>query len=539
MPFGHAARFEAPIDFEEKYKTDVLEAKYFGHACMQVGGMANETYGSEDCLFANIWRPANAPVDAKLPVLCFIYGGSWQFGEPEPYNGSALASQHGIIYASIAYRTGPIGFMAFETDVAQGETTGNWGMLDMQSGLRWLKREVGYFGGDPERITIHGQSSGGQAVELHYVMPASKGLLQGIISESGGLGARDMQTSLNSTQHLAAAIGCDQDDPHQLKLCVQKIPAINITGLTYNFSFGPVVDKVTIIEDPFLSLSTGRINRVAVIMGAQTNDSNKELLKDYEDEFGILLPLTARAFKQHVAQEVNATFVDEVLALYPATEGIPFIGSVKNVHTLGSIQTDRMLCGARRRLSLVNKVMPGKAWMYRFNYWYQSNPNCTAEANYHPAWQGAIHEDETTFVMGQPIFMFDGSCCGVYGDHTTAEGCPPKDECTSCYAPQLFGDDGYHAYFNEKEFAFSQTVGRFWTNFVSSQNPNRRTDKGFNTSGMTWPAAPTDGGNLTSNIVLDGNIAGPTQFAQTEHTLYDNPAICNLWDRVEAAKTLM
>ena len=228
-------------------------------------------------------------------------------------------------------------------------------MLDMQSGLRWLKREVvtlhatilpapstnvctqvGFFGGDPDRITIHGQSSGGQAVELHYVMPGSKGLLQGIISESGGLGAGSIESGLKSSKALASAIGCDKSDPHevsgervavallfpalhpvahvsralsQLKSCVQKSPALYITSLTYNFSFSPVVDnvralhlrprtthivtcnqpacmQVTITEDPDRSLAAGRINPVAVIMGAQTNDSNKELLADYEDAYG-------------------------------------------------------------------------------------------------------------------------------------------------------------------------------------------------------------------------------------------------------------
>ena len=62
---------------------------------------------------------------------------------------------------------------------------------------------------------------------------------------------------------------------------------------------------------------------------------------------------------------------------------------------------------------------------------YQSNPECKAEANYHPAWKGAIHEDETTFVMGQPIFMFDGSCCGVFGDHVTVSVATPTDRMPS------------------------------------------------------------------------------------------------------------
>ena len=108
------------------------------------------------------------------------------------------------------------------------------------------------------------------------------------------------------------------------------------------------------------------------------------------------------------------------------------------------------------------------------------------------------------------------------------EGCPPMAECTSCYAPQLFGDDGYHVYFNPKEFAFARTIGRLWTNFASSQNPNLRVDDGYYSNVTIWPSAPPDGGNLTVNLVLDANIAGPTPYANTEHTLYEVPAICDL-----------
>ena len=123
--------------------------------------------------------------------------------------------------------------------------------------------------------------------------------------------------------------------------------------------------------------------------------------------------------------------------------------------------------------------------------------------------------------------------CSLSPRHTVGacaqdEGCPTQDECTQCYAPQLFGDKGYHVYFNETEFEFALTVGRFWTNFVSSQNPNMRADKGFAFNGSTWPSAPADGGALRSNIVLDGSIRGPKPFAKTEHTLYGNPAICDL-----------
>jgi len=534
MPFGHANRYEAPVDFKGKYKNSFLETKYFGHACMQVGNDPSKTYGSEDCLYANIWKPSNATADSKLPVLCFINGGSWEFGEPEPYNGSALAYQHGVIYASIAYRTGPIGFAAFEADSKQGNTTGNWGMMDMQSGLRWLKREVANFGGDPDRITIHGQSSGGQAVELHYVMPDSAGLLKGIISESGGLGAGSLEEGISNTKQMGAAIKCPTDDPVKLKECLQKVPPIYITYQTYNIRFGPTVDHIIIPKNPESLLAEGKINDVAVIFGAQTNDSNREMLPDYvDDNTGRLIPMNASTYIKHVESEYGASASKKILAFYPPDEKAG--GSIQNLFSIGSMSSDSMLCSTKVHASMFDHVKPGKAFMYRFNYWYQSNPECLAEANYHPPYmQGSVHEDETSFVMGQTIFMFDGSCCGVFGDHVTDEGCPLKDECTSCYQPEKFGKHStnpYHAYFNDKEFEFSKIMGQFWTNFASSQNPNVRSDEGYQNSGDAWPQS---NGTVTHNIVLDADLPAP--YSKSEFGIYDNPAVCRLWTGVFASE---
>ena len=156
----------------------------WGHACLQVLS-EKATYGSEDCLKANVWQPraqagstegapdsaaAAAAAAAPLkPVMVFIYGGSNQFGEAEPYNMSGIAAYHDAVCVNFNYRTGPIGWMAFEEDAEKKSSTGNWGILDIQSALRWVQREVHNFGGDGSRVAIHGQSSGGGLVELQYV----------------------------------------------------------------------------------------------------------------------------------------------------------------------------------------------------------------------------------------------------------------------------------------------------------------------------------------------------------------------------------
>eukprot|EP01062_Namystynia_karyoxenos_P052432 TRINITY_DN4199_c5_g1_i1.p1 TRINITY_DN4199_c5_g1~~TRINITY_DN4199_c5_g1_i1.p1 ORF type:complete len:575 (+),score=224.82 TRINITY_DN4199_c5_g1_i1:87-1727(+) len=504
IPFGSAKRFEPPALFTGQYPQQPLLATDFGPACMQVGNSPTETYGSEDCLYANVWQPAGAKAGDKLPVVVFIYGGSNQFGETEAYNGSAMAARHNVLWVSIAYRTGPIGWMAFEEDQKAGRPTGVYGLLDQQLGLRWVQQEIHFFGGDPSTAIIHGQSSGAMCVELHMVMPGSKGLIRGLVSESGGLGASPLQQGIATSEKMGKIANCSSDA--SLKACLQKVDPLVLTSQTYTFGWGPHVDGVTIPADPVQLLSEGHINELSVMMGAQTNDSNKGLVER---------KVTVKEYEASLLALVGRDNLPAALKLYPADAG----NLVQNVHTLGSASSDEMLCGIRRRVSQVNKVVPGRAFMYRFNYWYQSNPKCTADPNWHDNTTGPRHEDEVTFVMGQPIFMFDGSCCGKWGARLTREPCPQLPSCVDCYDPQL--GEGYHAYFSDKEWAFSQLVGGFWADLARHGTPN-----GANSTAFPVFARGED---VTRNIVMDADIPG--QHKQ-EGTLYDNPDYCALWDAV-------
>mmetsp|Transcript_14921 Transcript_14921/g.42880 ORF Transcript_14921/g.42880 Transcript_14921/m.42880 type:complete len:580 (+) Transcript_14921:66-1805(+) len=526
IPFAEPTRrFEPPEDLHRPYSSNLLQATDFGFACLQVGDTTDMVYGSEDCLYANVWQPAGTKPGANLPVLVFIYGGSNQFGEPEPYNGSAMAVRQGVVYVSIAYRTGPIGWMAFEEDRAAGRSTGNFGLLDTQSGLRWVQREIRSFGGDPSKVAIHGQSSGAMLVELHLVMPGSRGLLSGLVSESGGLGASALQVGIQAGKAIGKQLNCGDG---ALKACLQAAPALALTNQTYSFPWGPHVDGVTVPADPLQMLRQGRINPVSVIMGAQTNDTFRELSKQFVGPDGHLRPLAEADYFKMVFAQVGPQHIKEALALYPADSA----DLVRNVQRLGSIGSDRMLCGIRQRLSLVNKVHPGHAYMYRFNWWYKSNSECSAEPNYHSPEIGAVHEDEVTFVMGQPIFMQQGSCCGKWGPKLAREPCAQAPECVACWRPD-FGE-GYRAYFNEQEWNFSAIVSGFWAAFAATGTPNGRWRDAAGTQTAKWPEFP-QGGAVTHNIVLDADLPG---MSAIEQTLYDDPSICSFWDRVGAAPAL-
>jgi para-nitrobenzyl esterase len=160
-------------------------AKNFPAPCPQMQ-LAPGPQPSEDCLGLNVWTPARSPQE-KLPVMVWIHGGGFIIGASSQsvYDGEPLASQ-GVVLVTLNYRLGIFGFLAhpgLSKESPRG-VSGNYGMLDMIAGLEWVKRNIGAFGGDPQNVTIFGESAGGTAVCLLMVAPQAKGLFQRVISES-------------------------------------------------------------------------------------------------------------------------------------------------------------------------------------------------------------------------------------------------------------------------------------------------------------------------------------------------------------------
>lgn len=458
---------------------------------------------------------------------------------------SGLSAFHDTVTVNFNYRTGPIGWMAFAEDVAAKKSTGNWGILDIQSALRWVHREIAAFGGDPEHVAIHGQSSGGGLIELQYVAPDSNNLFRSAISESGGLGATNITAALANTKRMAKSVGCHDAD--NIKECMLKLPALSITSLTYEGEWGPTTDGVTFPMDPNEMLAAGHVNNCTVILGAQTNDSNLFLFRGFtkgdmpqpnDDPTGDLKNLSAVAYAIAVEAMTGRAYLEDALALYPPTTH----KSVENVHQLGRVSSDsvqtplrrllypavdkpclpQMLCSARQRALAFNKAHAGRAFMYRFNYWYQSNRRCTAVPNYHRDYMGAVHQDEVTFVMGQPNFMEDGSCCGRWGLSEGAEGCAKEERCTACYDTEL--GEGYKAYFDEKEWAFTRMIGSYWTNSASG-SPNDPVMAAL----PEWPG-------ITGGVaVMDADVS-PGMVVET--SVNGDSRICELWDKINGAKVV-
>ncbi|OJD40744.1 carboxylesterase [Diplodia corticola] len=171
--------------------------------CPQMSGGEGSVSGDEDCLFLNIYTPANFTTTSNYPVYFWIYGGRYSGGSASAltYEGSGLAAQ-GVVVVTVNYRLGALGFLAHPNLTADaGIPSGNWGFHDQIAALHWTNENIQNFGGNPSQITIGGQSAGAGSALTHVYSPLSAGLFQGAIAESGARDPHDPLTGSLASSH--------------------------------------------------------------------------------------------------------------------------------------------------------------------------------------------------------------------------------------------------------------------------------------------------------------------------------------------------
>ena len=202
------------------------EAATYGHDCMQVPFPSDAaplgTPPDEDCLYANVWRPANAK--GKLPVVFWIYGGGFVNGgaSPPTYSGAGLARQ-GVLFVSANYRVGRFGTFAHPALTKADEDhglLGNYGYMDQLAALKWVQKNIAAFGGDPDNVTIIGESAGGMSVHVLVTSPMTKGLFKKAVvmsgGDGGGMGGADLASVEKIGADFAKSKGIAADDPQAL-----------------------------------------------------------------------------------------------------------------------------------------------------------------------------------------------------------------------------------------------------------------------------------------------------------------------------------
>ena len=193
------------------YDEELNEKKYFYYNEFRKG----ETYTySEDCLFLNIFTPEDAKEGDNLPVLIYIHGGGFTggCGHEKHFDGPVWPAQ-GIIGVTINYRLGPMGFVCLPELAEEAGYTGNYGLMDQMTAIQWVKNNINSFGGNPENITIMGQSAGAASVQMQCQSPLTDGLFQKAVMSSGcGLGGMmtgKMETMLSFWQEVMKRAGCE------------------------------------------------------------------------------------------------------------------------------------------------------------------------------------------------------------------------------------------------------------------------------------------------------------------------------------------
>ncbi len=405
----------------------------YAPACMQIP-VVEPSLGldavkvSEDCLYLNVWTPAKSSRE-RLPVMVWIYGGGFTIGATSmtQYDGVNLAKK-GVVYVSVAYRLGPLGFLADpELSKQQGGHSGNYGLLDQIAGLKWVKRNIAAFGGNPNKVTIFGESAGGISVSMLCASPLAKGLFQGAISESGGSFApahadhdagENVPTLAQAEKTGAAFIA---------KLGVSSVAAarkLSAADIYKHVGGGlggwwPNFDGYVLLGDQYKLYEEGKYNNTPILVGTNA------------DEGALFVASTTMQKYKEGVEAGYGQYARNILAVYPDNS------PKQALHSARDLARDINFAWATWSWARLQNSSGGdKTFVYYFNH----RPNYPHLPRF-KSW-GPAHGSEISF---------------VFGNFTKGMPATPEDK------------------------KVSAQVSSYWVNFAKYGNPN---GKGL----PNWPA---------------------------------------------------
>lgn len=424
--------------------TEPREFVAFGPACPQPN--ADEEL-SEDCLTLNVWTPARVS-EAKRPVMVFIHGGAFAMGSGSTrlYDGGPLAEQ-GVVLVTLNYRLGALGFLAHPLLSAESAAgvSGNYGLLDQQAALAWVRRNIAAFGGDPAKVTVFGQSAGAASIVLHLTSPQAEGLFdQAIVQSPVGPGALRLlkQPALKVLaaeeigRRLARKLGADKakDELAALRAVpVQELlqasasakglgpnVALEVAGLV----FGPIVDGRLIPEHPVSAIRQGRQLKKPLIVGATSNEASLFLP-------GLDPPVDSVKAYQRFAHERFAGDAGKVLTLLPGRKDRVW-------SDLERLLTARWFTSYALFLAREWSRAEVPCWLYRFDV--------------APPW------------LGLAVLAEEGGVDEISRDKA---GVPHSADLFP-----VFGFQPWYLGFDEQDRAVAATMRAYWTRFALGGDPN-------------------------------------------------------------------
>lgn len=357
--------------------------------CPQAPSPYGRASTSEDCLYLNVVTPADANPASRYPVLFWIHGGALLVGGSAGYDPTRLASKS-VVVVTTNYRIGMLGFLAHPALTAESpaHASGDYGLMDQQAALAWVQRNIAHFGGDPDNVTIFGQSAGGLSVHSQLASPLAADLFARAIVESGAysLTQPPLAAAEAAGQAFATRAGCAD----QSLTCLRGLPVSSLLAANTASTIVPDVDGNVLTRSIGAAFATGQFNTVPVIEGS-THDEWRLFVASTEAATGT--PLTADRYEAAIAATlgVSAATAHALALVYPLSAySSPSVA-------LGALGTDAIFaCNARRAVRSLAQYVP--TYQYEFND--ASAPMRFFSGISFPT--GAYHASEIQYVFDTP-----------------------------------------------------------------------------------------------------------------------------------------
>lgn len=466
--------------------TAVRNASKFGPTCAQVttlGPFAGPPNTNEDCLYLNVFT---GDVKAKRPVLVWLHGGGYFDGASNDYDPTKLVTRGHLVVVTINYRLNLFGFMANPAIDAEGHPFGNYGIMDMQAALRWVKRNAAAFGGDPDNVTVGGQSAGAGASTALVMSPGTRGLINHAIFQSGGYSPFiPLPVVEEKGRKFAAAAGCTTGD---IAKCLRALPAARIEALAGTASAtsplitNPMIDGTVIPRQEIDLVQSGQFNQVPIMMGTTHDEGNftNGILQYFKKDRA---PISEADYHAYVQKGYGGNAgaggtppaypkgtVDAVIARYP-------VAKAGAQMAWDRAHSDMLACRGQYMAGQMSAHVP--VYMYRFD-------DVTAQT-YFPRMPGyqplAYHTADIAYIF-----------TGYHG-----------------------GPEGVHFKLTSAQSALSDHMVDAWANFARTGNPNGQ-------GNAPWPRWKAGDASPAYLLQKDGwnSVATNAQFAAANN--------CSFWN---------
>ncbi|GFY37994.1 acetylcholinesterase-1 [Trichonephila inaurata madagascariensis] len=395
--------------------SEALNATTMPMACIQYTTYPYPWYDfepekSEDCLYLNIWTPIDSAPGTNKSVMFYIHGGeSFGSNRKDVYDGRALSGLGDVIVVSPNYRLNLFGFLTSGTR----DLPGNYGIWDILEALKWVRRNIGSFGGDPNQITLHGQSSGAIILSMLCVSPLTKGLFSKAILQSSSaifMQANPIDLNLQVSQRIAKTVGCAtnerniQTDTESVVSCLRRKDGLYLARVLSSFnpasdiSFFPQYGDELFPNPPYEDIKKGRFHQIPLLIGHNSNEGVTEVtsLPELFGFFGDSTPMINKTTAKFLLQNVflgKSCSIDSVGNYYFNTIGDNDFFNIRQqlYVAYGDIVFVCPTTFFAERYAERNNTV----YFYLFNH----RPSITPWA----PWIGVTHFDEVQFVFGQPI----------------------------------------------------------------------------------------------------------------------------------------